>query len=263
MDLQFHFSSLYVIKFPTLFNLFTTNLFKKTKFQLTGEKLWHQSSKRGARGNLSNYRPISLTSVPCKIIESFIKDHILDHLAENKITNTSQHGFINNKSCQTNLLDYLETIIEALDSGQIVDIVYLDFAKGFDKVPKKRHLTNFRAHSTDGNLLNWIESWLSDRRQRVLLNGKYSSWMEVESGVPQGSILGPVEFTIYINDLDDPIQNLVTLITKFADDTKTAKIILEKLEELGLKILEARRERYDMIQTYKIVHGLDDVDKSL
>ena len=211
--------------------------------------------KKGARGKPSNYRPISLTSVPCKIMESIIKDHIVDHLTENKLINPSQHGFMNNKSCQTNLLEYLETITEALDSGQIVDIVYLDFAKAFDKVPKKRLVTKFRAHSIDGNLLNWIESWLSDRRQRVVLNGKYSSWMEVESGVPQGSILGPVGFTIYINDLDDPIQNLVTLIKKFADDTKTAKIILD--DQCILDMQESLNKLHKWAEIWGMVFNVD------
>ena len=103
--------------------------------------------KKWARGKPSNYRPISLTSVHCQIMESIITDHIEDHLTENKLINPSQHGFMKNKSCQTNLLEYLETIAEALDSGWIVDIVYLDFAKAFDNVPKKRHVTKVRAHS--------------------------------------------------------------------------------------------------------------------
>ena len=100
-----------------------------------------------------------------------------------------------------------------------MDIVYLDFSKAFDKVPRLRLLEKIKAHSINGRLLKWIENWLTNRQQRVVLNGSYSEWSKVESGVPQGSVLEPLAFVIFINDLDDCIKQL-TIVNKFADDTK-------------------------------------------
>ena len=105
-----------------------------------------------------------------------------------------------------------------------MDIVYLDFAKAFDKVPHRRLLEKLKAHSLGGQVLAWIKSWLADRKQRVVLNGKTSNWQNVDSGVPQGSVLGPLAFVIFINDLDDETDK-VTVTNKFADDTKCGQII--------------------------------------
>jgi ribonuclease P/MRP protein subunit RPP40 len=103
------------------------------------------------------------------------------------------------------------------------DVIYLDFAKAFDKVPKERLLRKVRAHGVRGRVLGWIRSWLSGRKQKVVLNGKFSSWLEVLSGVPQGSVLGPLLFVIFINDMDDTVEHLTSILRKFADDTKLGK----------------------------------------
>jgi hypothetical protein len=105
-----------------------------------------------------------------------------------------------------------------------MDAVFLDFAKAFDKVPHKRLLVKLRAHGVTGGVLRWITAWLADRKQRVVLNGKSSDWMSILSGVPQGSVLGPILFLVFINNLDVQAA-LVTIVRKFADDTKLGQVV--------------------------------------
>ena len=106
-----------------------------------------------------------------------------------------------------------------------MDIVYLDFAKAFDKVPIQRLVAKCKGIGLSGNLLAWVEEWLSGREQRVALNGEFSSWESVRSGVPQGSVLGPTLFLIYINDIDLAVIATDSVLKKFADDTKWAMVI--------------------------------------
>ena len=181
--------------------------------------------KKGSKSKPGNYRPVSLTSIPCKVMESIIRDHIVDHLDYNNLIANSQHGFLKSRSCVTNLLTFLEVVTEAVDNSKPVDLVYLDFEKAFDVVPKERLIIKLYEHGIQESLLVWIKAWLSGRRQKVVLNGKSSSWASVHSGVPQGSVLGPLAFIIYINDLDEVVGNLLTILCKFADDTKLGKTI--------------------------------------
>ena len=178
--------------------------------------------KKGKRNIPSNYRPISLTSVVCKLLESIIRDNILKHLTDNNLVQQSQHGFVPKRSCFTNLLHMLETWTSALDKGICIDAIYLDFSKAFDSVPHKRLLLKLKGYGIQEQLLSWITDFLSDRRQRVKVNGSYSSWHNVLSGVPQGSVLGPILFVIFINDMP---ENLVSHLLMFADDAKVFRLL--------------------------------------
>jgi ribonucleases P/MRP protein subunit RPP40 len=173
--------------------------------------------KKGDKGNPVNYRPVSLTSNVGKIMERIIKDEIVTLLEKNQSIRNSQHGFRHRRSCLTNLLTFMEKIAEDLDSGEAVDVIYLDFQKAFDKVPHLRLLVKLKEIGVRGRVLDWIAEWLNGRKQRVVINGETSEWEDVLSGVPQGSILGPLLFLVYINDIDN---GLIGNILKFADDTK-------------------------------------------
>ena len=201
-----------------------TNIFNKSMEDSKLPKSWKTANitpihKKGPKHTASNYRPISLTSILCKVMEKIIRDALLEYMEENGLFTNHQHGFRKGRSCVTQLIEVMEKWTEDLDQKKPIDVIYLDFQKAFDTVPHKRLIQKLRGYGVRGKLLSWIEDFLFDRKQRVVLNGQSSSWTEVTSGIPQGSVLGPILFTIYINDLPDVIENMVKL---FADDTKVS-----------------------------------------
>ena len=150
-------------------------------------------------------------------MESILKDSIDKYLNETNLLNSSQHGFTNGRSCLTNLLCFFESVVRYVDKKEAVDVVYLDFQKAFDRVPHQRLLLKIESIGIKGKVLTWLSAWLSNRQQRVVLNGGMSDWVNVRSGVPQGSVLGPLLFVIFINDID---ADIISKIFKFADDCK-------------------------------------------
>jgi hypothetical protein len=189
--------------------------------------------KKGKKAEAQNYRPVSMTSLVCKLMESILKDGILGHLDKFSLIRDSQHGFTKGRSCLTNLLDFFEEVTSTVDEGKAMDVIYLDFAKAFDKVPHVRLSKKILAHGIGGDILGWVQNWLKDRRQKVSINKTYSGWKDVLSGVPQGSVLGPLLFLIYINDLE---TGVISKLVKFADDTKLGSQVandqdVEKLRE--------------------------------
>jgi len=188
--------------------------------------------KKGSRTEPGNYRPVSLTSVVGKVLESIIRDILVDHFMVNNLFTDSQHGFVPKRSCTTQLLDVMNDWSLSLERGESVDSVYLDFRKAFDSVPHQRLLVKLKAYGIDGTLLTWMRDFLHQRRQRVVINGSQSPWCEVTSGIPQGSVLGPTLFVVYINDLPDVITSTVKI---FADDSKIYRPICSHADQVALQ----------------------------
>ena len=197
-------------------------LFKKSLD--TGElpREWKQAIitpifKKGSKTKPGNYRPVSLTSQCCKIFERILRKYIVAHLEDNHCISTHQHGFMKKRSCQTNLLETFEDWTQLIDEGAGMDVVFLDYQKAFDTVPHTRLNRKLRGYGVTGKVLNWISEFLRERTQRVSVNNHLSSWTKVISGVPQGSVLGPLLFIVYVNELPDLISNKMKM---YADDTK-------------------------------------------
>ena len=185
--------------------------------------------KKGDKSLPQNYRPVQLTSVVCKILESMITEAILKHLVLNNLEDLHQHGFTHGKSTVTNLIQALNVWSEALSHGIPVDVLYLDYEKAFDKVPHQRLLNELHRQGIRGAVHGWITEFLNNRQQRVRVNDEFSDYSTVLSGVPQGSVLGPTLFLLYVSQIPSILKNFVSL---FADDTKIFTYLMEQKENL-------------------------------
>ena len=171
----------------------------------------------------SSYRPLSMTSILSKCLERILRKLLQDHLEDNDLFTTSQHGFRSGRSCLTQLLDHYDRVIRALESGANCDVIYLDYAKAFDKVDIGILMERLRQKGISGKIGRWILAWLTGRVQAVLADGDISVSSPVTSGVPQGSVLGPLLFLIMIDSIAS--CGISGWLSIFADDTRVARAV--------------------------------------
>ena len=178
--------------------------------------------KKGGKSLISNYRQISLLSIVSKLCERCVLKKLLPDLVH--LLSDLQHGFVQGRSCVTQLLSVLPDVGASLDAGEEIDVIYLDFSKAFDSVPHRRLLHKLSLFGIQGSLHEWFADYLTSRYQRVLVDGEFSPWLPVTSGVPQASLLGPFLFLLHINDLPEVISRATT-IALFADDAKCSRVV--------------------------------------
>ena len=203
--------------------------------------------KKGDKSLASNYRPISLTCILCKVLEHIIASNIAKHLDRQGLMYDLQHGFRERRSCETQLAMLIEDLARNASLGKQTDIILLDFSKAFDKVNHSKLLWKLHQYGIRGHVLGWIRAFLGSRSQQVVIDGEESESVPVTSGVPQGSVLGPILFLVYINDLPDEVRSQVRL---FADDT-ALYLTMESEDDSSalqndLDILSAWESRWDM-----------------
>ena len=195
-------------------------------------ELWKQANvtpifKKGDQSEVSNYRPISLLSTIGKAMEKLVHKYVFNFFLEHHVITTLQSGFTAGDSTVNQLVDIYNTFCRALDEGKEVRAVFFDISKAFDRVWHKGLLYKLHSVGISGNLLDWFADYLSERKQRVVLPGVSSDWSTLEAGVPQGSILGPLLFLVYINDIVEDINATIRL---FADDTSLYIIVDSPLD---------------------------------
>ena len=217
---------------PVLTDIFNASLSSSTLPQDWKKANVAPVFKKGNSNSAENYRPISLTCVCCKLLEHIVCHSIRGHLDEHNILSIFQHGFRSGHSCDSQLLSTVHDLMSIFDSKCQVDVAVLDFSKAFDVVPHQRLLGKVKHYGVNGKTLAWISNFLSGRTQRVVVDGSHSAWSTVHSGVPQGTVLGPLLFLLYINDLPDCITSRVRL---FADDCLVYRRIKNTDDQLALQ----------------------------
>ncbi len=188
--------------------------------------------KKGRKDDPANYRPVSLTCICCKICEHIISSQINRHLSDHNILLPEQHGFRSKLSCETQLVEVMHEWSQALDDTGQMDVILLDFSKAFDKVSHPKLLQKLSYYGIRGQSLDWIKAFLSHRTQTVAVNGCHSGLADVTSGVPQGSVLGPLLFLIFINDIAEEITSPLRL---FADDSAAYRLIRSAADHATLQ----------------------------
>jgi hypothetical protein len=197
-------------------------LFQATLGQVTIPRDWKNADvapifKKGIKSCPANYRPVSLTSVVCKTMEHIVCSNILRHCDKHKIITDAQHGFRKRRSCETQLVLTIQDLAKSVGNRGQTDIILLDFSKAFDKVPHQRLLHKIHYYGITGTTYAWIMDFLKGREQRVVFDGCTSKTAPVSSGVPHGSVLVPLLFLLFINDLPEYVSSTAK-VRLFADD---------------------------------------------
>jgi hypothetical protein len=202
--------------------------------------------KKGEKNRAENYRPVSLTSVTCKMLEHIIGSSIMEHLDHHKILNDAQHGFRKQRSCESQLILTIQDLAKNIDMRDQTDLIRLDFSKTFDKVPHKRLLYKIHFYGIRNSVHSWIADFLEGCTQKVLLDGMISN--SVQSGVPQESVLGSLLFLLFINDLPEVVSEQLT-VRLFADDCALYR---------SIRCTEDATQLQEDMETTKLGKRMDD-----
>lgn len=215
--------------------------------------IWKQANvtpvfkNKGSADNLNNFRPISLTSSLCKIMEKVFFKYMFNYIKDNELLSKFQSGFQPGDSTVNQLVEIYDKIISSLDRGKDIRFIFCDISKAFDRVWHLGLIHKLEGLGFGGNILGWIEDYLTHRQQRVTLEGFSSTFQMLDAGVLQGSVLGPFLFLLYINDITNGITNNIRL---FADDTSLFAIIDDDVIQQTLSITNDLNIIKNWVQSY-------------